>query len=74
MHGHMNVKSPNNTGKWQMGFNSAFKGLTDIATVNTSHAPTSFSQPEASFGTRIIIKVKVKVRTWCGVEIYSTRL
>jgi hypothetical protein len=27
MHGPMNVKSPNNTSKWQMGFNSAFKGL-----------------------------------------------
>jgi hypothetical protein len=24
----MNVKSPNNISKWQMGFNSAFKGLT----------------------------------------------
>jgi hypothetical protein len=23
----MNGKSPNNTSKWQMGFNSAFKGL-----------------------------------------------
>jgi hypothetical protein len=23
----MNVKSPNNISKWQMGFNSAFKGL-----------------------------------------------
>jgi len=29
MHGHINVKSPNNTSKWQMGFNSAFKGLTE---------------------------------------------
>jgi hypothetical protein len=27
MHGPINVKSPNNTIKWQMGFNSAFKGL-----------------------------------------------
>jgi hypothetical protein len=27
MHGHMNVKFPNNTSKWQMEFNSAFKGL-----------------------------------------------
>jgi hypothetical protein len=27
MHGLINVKSPNNTSKWQMGFNSAFKGL-----------------------------------------------
>jgi len=27
MHGSMNVKSPNNISKWQMGFNSEFKGL-----------------------------------------------
>jgi hypothetical protein len=27
MHGPIKVKSPNNTNKWQMGFNSAFKGL-----------------------------------------------
>jgi hypothetical protein len=27
MHGPINVKSPNNTNKWQMGFNSVFKGL-----------------------------------------------
>jgi adenine-specific DNA methylase len=27
MHGTINVKSPNNTSTWQMGFNSAFKGL-----------------------------------------------
>jgi hypothetical protein len=30
MHGPINVKSPNNTSKWQMGFNSAFEGLNDI--------------------------------------------
>jgi hypothetical protein len=28
MHVPINVKSPNNVSKWQMGFNSAFKGLT----------------------------------------------
>jgi hypothetical protein len=28
MHGPINVKSPNNISKWQMGFNSAFKRLT----------------------------------------------
>jgi hypothetical protein len=28
MHGPINVKSPNNTSIWQMGFNSAFKGST----------------------------------------------
>ena len=27
MHGPINVKSPNSISKWQMGFNSAFKGL-----------------------------------------------
>jgi hypothetical protein len=30
MHGSINVKSPNNTSKWQMGFNSAFKRLISI--------------------------------------------
>jgi hypothetical protein len=27
MHVPINVKSPNNLSEWQMGFNSAFKGL-----------------------------------------------
>jgi hypothetical protein len=27
MHGPINVKSPNNISKWNMGFNSAFKEL-----------------------------------------------
>jgi hypothetical protein len=27
MHGPINVKSPKNISKWQMGFNLAFKGL-----------------------------------------------
>jgi hypothetical protein len=27
MHGPKNVKFPNNISEWQMGFNSAFKGL-----------------------------------------------
>jgi hypothetical protein len=27
MHGPINVKSPTNISKWEMGFNSAFKGL-----------------------------------------------
>jgi hypothetical protein len=36
MHGPMNVKSPNNTSKWQMGFNSAFKGLKHLV-ANTAY-------------------------------------
>jgi hypothetical protein len=30
MHGPINVKSPNNISKWQMEFNSAFKGLISV--------------------------------------------
>jgi hypothetical protein len=33
MHGPINVKSPNNTSKWQMGFNSALKGLNRICNI-----------------------------------------
>jgi hypothetical protein len=33
MHGPINVKSPNNTSKWQMGFNSAFKELNPYFTL-----------------------------------------
>jgi hypothetical protein len=31
MHGPINVKSPNNISKWQMRFNSPFKGLMHLA-------------------------------------------
>jgi len=36
MHVPINVKSPNNTSKWQMGFNSAFKGLTFAKALRTN--------------------------------------
>jgi hypothetical protein len=32
MHVLINVKSPNNISKWQMGFNAAFKGLSNTPT------------------------------------------
>jgi hypothetical protein len=37
MHGPINVKSPNNTSKLQMGFNSAFKGLNWLEIFNEIH-------------------------------------
>jgi hypothetical protein len=40
MHEPINVKSPNNTSKWQMGFNSAFKGL--IPTLSISFGISVF--------------------------------
>jgi hypothetical protein len=36
MHVPTNVKSPNNISKWQMGFNSAFKGLINAASIKTA--------------------------------------
>jgi hypothetical protein len=36
MHAPINVKSPNNISKWQMGFNSAFKGLRGVYCVHKS--------------------------------------
>jgi hypothetical protein len=35
MHLPINVKSPNNINKWQMGFNSAFKGLIFLILVSS---------------------------------------
>jgi len=36
MHGSINFKSPNNTSKWQMGFNSEFKGLNNDTDVKAA--------------------------------------
>jgi hypothetical protein len=40
MHEPINLKFPNNTSKWQMGFNSAFKGLINVF---TKHERLNFS-------------------------------
>jgi hypothetical protein len=40
MHGPINVKSPNNISKWQMGFNSAFKGLKKKKNVELTRSVT----------------------------------
>jgi hypothetical protein len=36
MRGSINIKSPDNTSKWQMGFNSVFKGLRNIEIINST--------------------------------------
>jgi hypothetical protein len=54
MHGPINVKSPNNTSKWQMGFNSPFKGLSvveeqeQVATSGTSRPRVEFRITESN--------------------------
>jgi hypothetical protein len=42
MHGPINVKSPNNTSKWQMGFNSTFKGLIMLHVLCPTKAKNKF--------------------------------
>jgi hypothetical protein len=42
MHGPINVKSPNNISKWQMGFNSAFKGLKQSGKYESYASASSF--------------------------------
>jgi hypothetical protein len=39
MHGPINVKSPNNISEWQMGLNSAFKGLKVLRVVQQVSNP-----------------------------------
>jgi hypothetical protein len=49
MHGPINVKSPYNIRKWQMGFNSAFKGLKNASfTISKIKLPLS-NQKESYF-------------------------
>jgi len=49
MHGPMNVKSPNNTSKWQMGFNSAFKGLNNIICSNLCSVESNINEWRNAF-------------------------
>jgi hypothetical protein len=50
MHGPINVKSFNNTSKWQMGFNSAFKGLNQL---NAVHIIVSYINWPTLFGNKL---------------------
>jgi hypothetical protein len=48
MHGPINVKSPNNISKWQMGFNLAFKGLKCVKFEMRQYVSTSEGNIQAS--------------------------
>jgi hypothetical protein len=52
MHGPINVKSPNNISKWQMGFNSAFKGLRSCGKGKFSRLPEKTEREVSSSGSR----------------------
>ena len=56
MHGPINVKSPNNTSKWQMGFNSAIKGLKEEST-NTCPERTQVTTVELRVLVTAVINI-----------------
>ena len=54
MHGRIKVKSPNNISKWQIEFNSAFKGLIQhlVSSPSVSDRPVHWLRKNCSFSTR----------------------
>jgi hypothetical protein len=73
MHGLINVKFPNNTSKWQMGFNSGFKGLISWIAVcsrisTKTEGKTWFNESRAIYVKRgdvcIVLLVFISV-LWC---------
>jgi len=59
MPGPINVKSPNNISEWQMGFNSAFKGLTEVTDISLHLGNVIFL-----FGRGETIWTTQSQRTW----------
>jgi hypothetical protein len=66
MHGPINVKSPNNMSKWQMGFNSAFKGLIQYSGGKSGGAVTP------TFQRSVLLSVSPNI-TMNVINVTSTR-
>jgi hypothetical protein len=58
MHLPINVKSPNNISKWQMGFNSAFKGLKTLGFVHCIGSRKYYVPRSVTFVTGLVRKTK----------------
>jgi hypothetical protein len=56
MHGPINVKSPNNISKWQIGFNSAFEGL------KLSHSSSCFYSCKTQANSAMLTNAEILVR------------
>jgi hypothetical protein len=54
MHLPINVKSPNNISKWQMGFNTAFKGLMS----REDNIKTNFQEMEWAWTGLIWLRIR----------------
>jgi hypothetical protein len=68
MHGPINVKPPNNTSKWQMGFNSAFKVLREAPVRGTSRQTACTGSPCVRWCEQYS-GVKSRVTTDCLVSV-----
>jgi hypothetical protein len=64
MHLPINVKSPNNISKWQMGFNLAFKGLKCVGDTVRIHLAKASNQLWATVNTEINFGMNGR----CGVN------
>jgi hypothetical protein len=64
IHGPINVKSPDNTSKWQMGFNSAFKEVTCL----------TFRMNLTKFGSALSLTDEWNYGRWITVLIFSRTL
>ena len=66
MHGPINVKSPNNISEWQMGFNSAFKGLSSSAACHRIHYDSDYASLVHKVIVSRILMLKVISRFYTG--------
>jgi hypothetical protein len=72
MHVPINVKSPNNISEWQMGFNSAFKGLTEEHRLRLpeSSVMRDIFEPKVEEGTEVWMKLlKEEIHYPCSLII-----
>ena len=79
MHVPINVKSPNNISKWQMGFNSAFKGLsTDVLSTaeistNRFHGDLETSAPFYDYFSNYALQLlKAYCAIWVRLPTFAT--
>ena len=70
MHVPINVKSPNNISEWQMGFNSAFKGLIhhDSVLIPTSLSPENGRSPHGYINQRLKIQFRAPDDERCAAR------
>jgi hypothetical protein len=70
MHGPMNVKFPNNTSKWQIEFNSAFKGLKRLVFNKLAHYMLLFTKVHAETSPPHRPAIANVIRHGCRIYLF----